>query len=302
MIDTHIHLVHFWFNGEFPYLSLKDGAYQIERGTRDQLIARLLSAGVECCINPAMDILSNRELLALAERMPDFLFVAIGVHPTRSFHYCRLDKHGNRIHYELHWKERKELNRYAEHPSVVAIGETGLDYHIPEEEQHRFCQKRWFLYQLKLAHKKHLPVILHIREAHEDALKMLKRHRKLLCGGVCHCFKGSVETASQYVSLGLKLGIGGSLLQNTPESKQLEQTVAQMPLENFLLETDGPFVKPECPELPDKQFAKARNTSLILPAVAKRIAQLKGISFDEVVRVTSENAVKLFGLPEKNGL
>ena len=294
MIDTHIHLSHFLYNGEFPYLSLDGDSYTIQRGTREQLIDRLKAEGIAFCIDPAIDIESNRLLLSLAERYPGFLFTAIGVHPTRTCQYKAADKDGRIVGLKLPWKRRRKLAELADHPSVVAIGETGLDYHLPRKEQHRFRQKLWFLYQLKLAHRKQLPVILHIREADTDAIRILTRHQHWLHGGVCHCFSGSPETARSYTNLGLSLGIGGSLLTDSPRRQGLEQAVISTPLEYLILETDGPYVKPDCPYIHKKQMRKARNTSLILPAVVKRIAELRHLPVEEVLQVTSENAIKLF--------
>ena len=296
MIDTHIHLSNSMFQCEFPYLSVENGEYIIERGTREQLIEKLKSAGIESCIEPAIDIESNFDILTLAEKYPSFLFSAVGVHPTRTFQYKSKDRKGKAVLKRLYWKQKNLLRGYSACEGVVAIGETGLDYHLPRKEQHRFRQMMWFIYQLKLAHKRELPVILHIRQADKDAIRILKIYRHCLHGGVCHCFKGNAETAEAYTNLGLNLGIGGALLTNSKIAVETEQAVIKTPLKYILLETDGPFVKPECPDLTEKQLKKARNTSLILPKVAQRIAELKGITVEEVMRVTSENALNLFGI------
>ena len=130
IIDTHIHLSHFSFNEEFPFLSLEGNDFIIQRGTRKQLIQRLQTAGIEACIDPAIDIESNRNILALAEQFPGFLFSAVGVHPTRTCRFKTIGKDGKAVVLKLHWKQRKQLEEFADHPSVVAIGETGLDYHL----------------------------------------------------------------------------------------------------------------------------------------------------------------------------
>ena len=299
MVDSHIHLSHFLYNGEFPYLSFEGGDYVIRRGTREQLIESFKSMGINFCVDPAIDITSNYNILSLTERFPGFLFSAVGVHPTRTYQYKVIDQDGKACFVKLPWKQRKQLGDFLGHPSVVAIGETGLDYHLTRKEQHRFRQKQWFVFQLKLAHKHSLPVILHIREADGDAIKILKKYKHYLHGGVCHCFNGSVEEANVYTQLGLKLGIGGSLLMNTPKKQDLEQVIIQTPLESIILETDGPYVKPDCPTIQKKQMRKARNTSMILPQIAQRISELKGVPFAEVLEITSENAIKLFGLKDR---
>ena len=298
IIDTHIHLSHYLYNNEFPFLSLEEGEFSIQRGTREELIQQLRSSAISACIEPGIDLESNQRILSLAEQYSDFLFPAVGVHPTRTYQY-KVVENGSSAVRRLHWNQRHLIEQYAEYPGVFAIGETGLDYHLPRKEQHRLCQMAWFIFQLRLAHRKKLPVILHIRKADKDALRILKLFRRCLHGGVCHCFVGSADLAREYTSLGIMLGIGGTLLMDTPLKNNLEQAVIHTPMESILLETDGPYVKPSCPELKKKQMKKARNTSLILPAVAMRIAELKQLPVEEVLKVSAENAVYLFNLPCK---
>lgn len=298
IIDSHIHLSHIKFDGEFTILTYAEGEYAtVQHYTRAQLANDLRAAGISACIDPAIDITSNARVLAAAQEFPGFVYPAVGVHPTRTYQYmpsAAPEKPDRPL--KLHWRDRRALLRYAADPRVIAIGETGLDYHKERRTQHRLRQKAWFLWQLRLAHKKALPVILHIRAAHTDAFRILKRHRKWLHGGVCHCFRGDAAQAGELTSLGLMLGIGGALLQQFSGLPALEQAVRETPLEFLLLETDGPEVAPACPDLPEKRVRRARNTSLILPAVAERIAALKGISADEVITVTAENAERLFHL------
>lgn len=296
VIDTHIHLSHNLYNDEFPYLLFEDGNYTIQRGTREQLIERFKAAGIRFCIDPAIDLESNSKILTLAERNPGFFVLCyrcssnenISLYKKRS----RWEKRDDSLALE-----RPKTNRRLFRPFQCGrIGETGLDYHLPRKDQHRFHQKAWFVFQLKLAHKKHLPVVLHIREAHKDAIKILKRHKHHLHGGVCHCFTGDAATAADYTAMGLAIGIGGSLLADSPRKQDIEQAVIQTPLESIVLETDGPYVKPSCPDFKKKQMLKARNTSLILVDVAKRIAELKNVPLEEVMRVTTTSASRLFGI------
>lgn len=296
LIDTHAHLSHHLFSARFPYLAREEEGFVLRTGPLPQLVQELQAAGIGACVEPAIELGSNQRLLDLAAEYPGFVFPAVGVHPTRTFLVHTVDGQGRRTVERLHWAQRKELETLADRPEVVAIGETGLDYHHPRREQHRLRQKAWFVWQLHLAHQKKLPVILHVREAHRDALDILRRHRNWLHGGVCHCFSGTAQTAAAYTALGLKLGIGGALLENSPRLPALEEAVAQTPLESILLETDAPYVKPSCPGLSSKQVKKARNTGLILPEVARRVAELKGLTPEEVARVTTENAAALFGL------
>ena len=179
---------------------------------------------------------------------------------------------------------------------MIAIGETGLDYHYERREQHRLKQKIWFRWQIRLADELGLPLILHIRMADEDAIRILRRNKKKLHGGVCHCFCGGADVAHIYTEeLGLCLGIGGTLLMKPEYSDPLQKAVAAVPIKYLLLETDGPYVKPGRPEgITGKKWTKARNTSLILPAVASRIAEIKEIAVEDVFRITSENTRRLF--------
>ena len=296
LVDSHIHLSHRYYDNCFPFLRCEGKRFVLEEnGTRERLIARMKECGISFCVEPGIDLASNARLLALAERSGGFVLPAVGVHPTRTFQYGACDENGEYITKRLSWRSRAEIARLAAHPLVAAIGETGLDYHLPRNEQHRLRQALWFIWQLRLAHKRRLPLILHIREADEHTLLILRLFRKQLHGGVCHCFTGTAARAKQYTALGLKLGIGGSLLQSGQIARDLEQAVRETRLEDLLLETDGPYVKPLCPEIPAKRRKRARNTSLILPAVAERIAEIKGLSCAEVERVTAKNARELFG-------
>ena len=181
---------------------------------------------------------------------------------------------------------------------MIAIGEIGLDYHYKREEQHRIKQHIWFLYQLDLAWKLKLPVILHVRDAHEDALRILKWHPARKLGGVIHCFYGSREIAEQYLKLGYHFGIGGSILQFEERAKDLWEAIPVIPLERILVETDAPFILPYCKDvIQPKLLRRARNTSLILPAVIEKIAELKGLDAGTVEQTTAQNAIHLFSLP-----
>lgn len=266
-------------------MTWKEEGLEIQRGNREDLIQKMRDAGITGCIEPAIDVDSNELLLDLCGKYPGFLYPAVGNHPTRCTHSSLGDF--------------RRIREYVRDRRVVAIGETGLDYHDNRKVQHRFRQKVWFCWQIRLADSLELPLILHIREAHTDAIRILRRNRKKLHGGVCHCFAGDRETARIYTGeLNLALGIGGMLLMKKEISDPLRDVVSETPLEYLLLETDGPFVKPEKPEgFSRKQWEKARNTSLILPAVAAEIAKIKGLSVTEVQRATEENAKRIFYLP-----
>lgn len=232
LIDTHIHVSHYLYDNEYFFLSVDGDGYLMQRGTRAQMLRGFQAAGIKACIDPGIDIASNARILSMAHRNPGMLFAAVGVHPTRTTVYHAEGSRGGKTHKKLFWRERKLLEKYSAEPNVVAIGETGLDYHLPRNAQHRICQKIWFIWQLKLAHKRNLPVILHVREAENDAIRILRRHRRLLCGRVCHCFRGTAKQAERYAELGLKVGIGGALLGDDPTRLILEKNRSGVPAGN----------------------------------------------------------------------
>ena len=287
IIDSHAHYNNNAYKKPFRYLSYDKDGYALKEGDREQLFQELLESNIPYSIEPGVSLQSCEEVLQLCAEYPGRIFPAIGIHPTRSI----FEK----------WSDRHKLDAYANTPGVIAIGEIGLDYHYKREEQHRLKQHIWFLYQLNLAWKMKLPVILHVRDTHEDVLRILKWHPARKFGGVLHCFYGTKEIAEQYLNLGYHIGIGGSVLQLEERAKDLWEAIPHIPLERILVETDAPFILPYCKDvIQPKLLRRARNTSLILPAVINKIAELKSISPAEVERVTTNNVIKLFGLSITN--
>ena len=284
IIDSHAHYNNNAYKKPFRYLSYDKDGYALKDGDREQLFQELLEANIPHSIEPGVSLEACKEVLELAARYPGRIFPAIGIHPTRSI----FEK----------WSDRHKLDEYANTPGVIAIGEIGLDYHYKREEQHRMKQHIWFLYQLNLAWKLKLPAILHVRDAHEDALRILRWHPARKLGGVIHCFYGSKGIAEQYLKLGYHIGIGGSVLQLEERAKDLWEAIPHIPLDRILVETDAPFILPYCKDvIQPKLLRRARNTSLILPAVINKIAALKGVPADEVEQATTENTIRLFNLP-----
>ena len=284
IIDSHAHYNNNAYKKPFRYLSYDKDGYSLKEGDLPQLMQDMEHSNIRYFVEPGVSLQSCEEVLELAAQYPGRIFPAMGIHPTRSI-------------YEK-WSDRKKLDVFAKMPGVVAIGECGLDYHYKREEQHRMKQHVWFIYQLNLAWKLKLPVILHIRDAHEDALRILKWHPARKLGGVIHCFYGSKEIAEQYLKLGYYIGIGGSVLQLEERAKDLWEAIPHIPLNRILVETDAPFILPYCKDvIQPKLLRRARNTSLILPAVIKKIAELKDISPADVEKATVENAIRLFNLP-----
>ena len=284
IIDSHAHYNNNAYKKPFRYLSYDKDGYTLKEGELTQLIQEMESANIRYFIEPGVSLQSCEEVLQLCVEHPGRIFPAMGIHPTRSI-YEKLS-------------DRKKLDAFAKTPGVVAIGECGLDYHYKREEQHRLKQHIWFLYQLTLAWRLKLPVILHVRDAHEDALRILRWHPARKLGGVIHCFYGSKEIAEQYLKLGYHIGIGGSVLQLEERAKDLWEAIPHIPLNRILVETDAPFILPYCKDvIQPKLLRRTRNTSLILPAVINKIAELKDISSNEVEQTTAENTIRLFKLP-----
>ena len=284
IIDSHAHYNNSAYKKPFRYLSYDKDGYSLKEGELPLLMQEMEEANIRYFIEPGVSLQSCEEVLQLCAEYPGRIFPAIGVHPTRSI----FEK----------WFDRHKLVAYASTHGVIAIGEIGLDYHYKREEQHRLKQHLWFIYQLNLAWKMKLPVILHVRDAHEDALRILRWHPARKLGGVIHCFYGSKEIAEQYLKLGYHFGIGGSVLQLEERARDLWEAIPHIPLDRILLETDAPFILPYCKDvIQPKLLRRARNSSLILPAVIKKIAELKGISANEVEQATTNNVIRLFRLP-----
>lgn len=235
---------------------------------RETLLASMQENGIGTIINVGASIASTQSAIALTQQYP-FLYGAAGVHPSET---AELDED------KLCWLEQQ-----CRREKIVAVGEIGLDYHWPEPD--RALQKYWFEKQLELAARVNLPLIIHSREAAKDTLDIMKAHHTQDSRGVIHCFSYTKEIAQEYISMGYYIGIGGVITFSN--AKKLKEAAAAIPIEKILLETDCPYLAP----VPNRG---KRNSSLNLPYVAQEIAQIKGISREEVVSITSENAQRLF--------
>lgn len=281
-VDTHIHFTHKDFDNEVPCIVSSDNNERVKHMTRIQLIDEIKNNNIEYCIEPAIELESNYRILELSQKYPNFIYPAIGLHPKCTF--------------STKWKSRKEICNLLNNDNVIAVGEIGLDYHYKELKRHKLRQKLWFIYLLKQAYKNNLPVILHIRDADKDAIKILRKYKKYITSGICHCFNSDYESARIYTQeLGFMLGIGGMILQE--DCSKLEDVIKKIPLEYIVLETDGPYVKPIKPEAKSKkQWEKARNTSLIIRDIANQLSIIKGVSTEEIETITTNNSKKYFQL------
>jgi TatD DNase family protein len=252
-IDTHAHLQDKRFASDRPSVG-----------------ERAFAAGVTRIINISYDLPSSRVAIELAER-DRRLWAAVGVHP----HDAR----------EVGEAELTELAKLAEHPRVVAVGETGLDYF--RDLSPRPAQRWLFRATAAIAEGLRKPLIVHTRESSEDVLAILAELRPTV-PVVMHCFSGSREFGQECVRRGYYLGVGGPVTY--PKSEVLREIIATVPEGRLLLETD-------CPYLPPQQHRGDRNEPAYVPLIAARVAQVRGVSVEEVARFTTAAAERLFGLP-----
>ena len=199
------------------------------------------------------------------------MYAAVGIHP---------DEVG-----DLNEERFEYLKSQAQKEKVVAIGEIGLDYYWDTEAHD--VQKKWFIKQLDLARELDLPVIIHSRDAAADTLEIVKEYGKGL-RGVIHCFSYSIELAREYVKMGFHIGIGGVV--TFKNGKKLKEIATEIPLDRILLETDCPYLAPV-------PFRGKRNSSLYIPYIVEEIANLRGITCEEVVAKTEQNGKELFRIP-----
>lgn len=250
-IDTHSHLY--------------DEAFSQDM---DLAVERSVHEGVSRIILPDIDSGSRRQMFDLAHRHPDHLYPCIGLHPTSV---------------DADWKTQMEKMEEFKDEPVVAIGEIGIDCYWSKEFLEQ--QIEVFRLQLKMAHERDLPVIIHSRESTEIILNILKDCRNLNLRGVFHAYSGSRETYKEIQKSGdWHVGIGGVL---TFKKASIAETVKDIPLERIVLETDSPYLTPV-------PFRGKRNESAYIPHIAARLAELKGIDISEVAAQTTHNAKSLF--------
>ena len=236
---------------------------------REELLNSMQENGVGTIINAGATWKSVTTGLELANQYP-FVYAALGLHP---------DEVG-----ELKEERFEILEAECQKEKVVAVGEIGLEYYWDNESHD--IQKKWFIRQLELARELDLPVIIHSRDAAEDTLKIMKEHAQGM-RGVILCFSYSKEMAEEYVKLGFHIGVGGVV--TFKNGKKLKEVVEAIPIERILLETDSPYLAPE-------PHRGKRNSSLYLPHIAQMIADLKGLTYDEVVAQTEKNGKELFNI------
>ncbi len=235
---------------------------------REELLQNLPAAGIRYVLNAGTDLATSEFGLEMAHRH-DHVYAAVGVHPheadSLSFGACA------------------QLGSLCRDPKVVAIGEIGLDYHY--DFSPRAQQQHAFRMQMELAEDLDMPVIVHDREAHEDCMKIVDEFPWVR--GVFHCFSGSPEMGRELLKRGWYLSFTGAItFKNARKALEL---LAEMPLDRIMLETDCPYLAPE-------PHRGKRNDSRYLPFIAAKIAEVRGMTAEEVARATTENAKRFFGI------
>ena len=243
---------------------MDDRAFDDDRG---ELLSRLPEAGIGLLMNPGCSLASSRAACALAKEY-DYIYAAVGSHPDAAAEVS---------------PEVLEAYRalVRENPKVKAIGEIGLDYHY--EDVPREIQKKAFRAQMALAAELDLPVIVHEREAHADGMAIVREFPTVT--GVFHCYSGSLEMAKELVSLGWYIGFTGVL--TFKNARKALEVAAGLPLDRIVLETDCPYMSPE-------PFRGKRNDPGKLYRMAQALAALRGLSEEDVQRLTLENGRRLY--------
>lgn len=239
---------------------------------RNELLKSMEAGGIGLIVDAGSTVASWGKIVKLTEEYP-FMYGAIGVHP---------DEVGS-----LDDEQFARMSDLLDLDKIIAVGEIGLDYYWDKEPKVRDRQKYWFARQLELARETDLPVIIHSRDAAKDTLEVLQEKRAQELKGVMHCFSYTKETAEKILDWGWYFGIGGVL--TFKNGKKLREAVEIIPLDRILLETDCPYLAPE----PNRG---KRNDSRNLAYVVSALAGLKGVSEEEAIEITQQNARRFFGL------
>lgn len=243
-----------------------DEAFDQDRG---EILRNLPAQGICRIVNVGADLQGCRDAVALAAAYP-YIYAGVGIHPE-----CVNDTPDEALN---------EVGTLLDAPKVVAVGEIGLDYHF-EDNAPREVQREWFAKQLALANRRGFPVIVHDRDAHGDTMELLCKYRPK---GVVHCFSGSVEMMREVVRLGMYIGLGGAV--TFKNARVPVEVAAAVPLDHLLLETDAPYMAPV-------PYRGKRCDSSMIAKTAERIAEIRQLPVEELLKATQQNASRLFGIP-----
>ena len=270
LIDTHAHL---------NFSAYKDDAGEV--------ISRSLENGV-WMINVGSQYTTSKRAVETAQKHREGVYAAVGLHPIHlETGLVKIKEDPDEVQFRTK-EEKFDYEKYrelAKSPKVVAVGEVGFDYYWKPKTKRRLAefkqkQKEVLLNQIKLAQEVNLPLIFHCRMAHDDLIGTIEEAGEEV-RGVVHCFTGTPEQAKKYLDMGLYLGFNGIIFK-----LNLNEIIKKTPLEKILIETDCPYLTP--PQI------EGRNEPLYVKYVAEKIAEIKGLSFKEISKITTQNAKRLF--------
>jgi TatD DNase family protein len=261
LTDTHAHLYAEQFDND-----------------RESMMARAMQQGVEYFFLPNIDSASIEGMLALVKKYPGKCFPMMGLHP------CYVAKtYEDDLEVVTGWL--KKMKSEPEAPRFYAVGEIGIDLYW--DKTHFKEQQEAFRRQITLAKEYGLPIVIHTRSSFDEAFEIVREMHEGTLKGIFHCFSGTLEQAKQVIALGgFKLGIGGVV---TFKNSGVDKVVEGVSLEHLVLETDAPYLAPV-------PYRGKRNESAYVRLVAEKVAQIKNIPVEEVARITTENALRLFGI------
>ena len=236
----------------------------------DLIIENALKNNVTRMIVVGYDLQTSKKAVDIANKY-DFIYASVGIHPSEIKNIKENDL--------------EEIEALLSNKKVVGIGEIGLDYYWDKDNKKE--QKEMFIKQIKLAHKYNLPIVIHSRDAAEDTYLVLKENKEYYTKGIMHCYSYSLELAKEFVNLGFYLSFGGPI--TFLNAKQNKEVVKNIDIKNILIETDAPYLTPH-------PFRGKLNEPKYVELVAKEIAILKEMPYEEVATFTYENACKLFGV------
>lgn len=236
---------------------------------RDTVLKNLKDFNVSNITNIGSSMETSRSSVKLADTY-DFVYATVGVHPSEVENLTDADM--------------DELKTLSKHPKVRAIGEIGLDYHYPDDPSPEM-QKKWFIRQLDLAQELDMPVVIHDRDSKGECLEILKE--KKVSNGVVHCFSGSAQTAKEILELGMMISFTGVL--TFKNARRAIEACRAVPLDRLMIETDCPYMAPE-------PHRGERNFSGYVEFVARKMAEIKEVSYEELCKITSDNAKRFYGI------
>ncbi|MCR9265207.1 MAG: TatD family hydrolase [Flavobacteriaceae bacterium] len=237
---------------------------------RDEMMQRALDAGVERFFIPAIDSTYTQAMLDLESNYPENVFLMMGLHPT---------------HVKENFKEElAHVEQWISKRKFYAVGEIGIDLYWDKTFLQQ--QQEAFVYQIRLAKKHQLPIVIHCREAFDEIFEILEQEKGDGLYGIFHCFTGTLEQAHQAISYGMKLGIGGVA---TFKNGKIDQFLDQVDLEHIVLETDSPYLAPV-------PYRGKRNESAYIVEVLEKLSLIYGKSIEEIAEITTENSKNIFGI------